>query len=61
MMNKEAVLAYATEVFGSTDKAERWLTKEKAALDGEAPMELLERGDTEEVLALLKRVANGYF
>ncbi|RKF22278.1 DUF2384 domain-containing protein [Alginatibacterium sediminis] len=60
-MTKEKVLAYAIEVFGSTQKAERWLTKAKKEFGGESPMAQLEKGNTNEVRKLLDRVANGYF
>jgi putative toxin-antitoxin system antitoxin component (TIGR02293 family) len=54
------VLAEAEENFGARDIAHRWLRRPNAALEGEAPLQLL---DTDEgarmVEALLLRIAHG--
>jgi len=54
------VLAEAEETFGTREKAHTWLRRETTALDGEAPLKLL---DTDEgarmVEALLGRIAHG--
>lgn len=41
-MNKDELTEYATKVFGSAAKAERWLIKEKTIFDGKKPIELIE-------------------
>lgn len=54
------LIAAAEETFGSQDKANRWLRRETAALEGERPIDLL---DTDEgarrVETLLGRIGQG--
>lgn len=60
VMRIARILAEADEVFGSPEKAGRWLRRETKALGGEKPLDLL---DTEEgarrVETLLGRIEHG--
>ncbi len=60
-MSKKELIDNAIQVFGSAEKAERWLNKSKASLNGEKPIKLLERGETEVIQEMLERIVSGYF
>lgn len=60
-MSKEELIDNAIQVFGCAEKAERWLNKSKASLNGEKPIKLLERGETEVIQEMLERIVSGYF
>ena len=54
------VIAAAEETFGSQEKAARWLRRPTAALDGDAPLALLDTTEgSREVEALLGRIDHG--
>jgi putative toxin-antitoxin system antitoxin component (TIGR02293 family) len=54
------VVAAAEETFGSQEKAGRWLRRPTAALDGEAPLSLLDTSEgAREVERLLTRIDHG--
>lgn len=55
-------LAKATEVFGSVDEAERWMSRPAMGLDGQRPIDLLQtvRG-TELVHDFLVRLEYGVY
>ena len=54
------VLATATDVLGSEDKARQWLTAENRALGGVQPIQLLDTGlGFQEVMSVLRRIEHG--
>ena len=54
------VIAAAEETFGSQDKAARWLRRPTSALDGDAPISLLDTGEgSRQVEDLLARIDHG--
>ncbi|ARJ67958.1 toxin-antitoxin system antitoxin component family protein [Magnetospirillum sp. ME-1] len=54
------VIAAAEETFGSPQKADIWLRRPSAALDDEAPLDLLDTEEgAREVESLLTRIAHG--
>jgi putative toxin-antitoxin system antitoxin component (TIGR02293 family) len=54
------VVAAAEETFGSQEKAGLWLRRPTAALDGEAPLSLLDTSEgAREVERLLARIDHG--
>ena len=54
------VIAAAEETFGSQDKAGLWLRRPSMALDGDAPLSLLDTSEgTREVEQLLARIDHG--
>ncbi len=54
------MMALATTVFGTQEKALAWMKKPRAALGGRVPLGLLEHETTgREVEALLQRIAQG--
>ena len=54
------VIAAAEETFGSQDKAGLWLRRPSMALDGDAPLSLLDTGEgAREVEDLLARIDHG--
>lgn len=54
------VIGKAEEVFGDRDKADRWLRRPTTALDGAAPLDLLEtKSDARRVKTVLGRIAHG--
>jgi len=56
------VLAAATEVLGSEDKARAWLVAENRALGGAAPIKLLDTGiGFQEVMDVVHRVEHGVY
>jgi putative toxin-antitoxin system antitoxin component (TIGR02293 family) len=56
------VLAQATEVLGTREKARRWLQKSNRALGGEVPLRLLDTDvGANAVLEELGRIDNGVF
>jgi putative toxin-antitoxin system antitoxin component (TIGR02293 family) len=56
------VLAAATEILGSSDKARDWLLAENRALGGKVPITLLDTGiGFQEVMDVLKRIEHGVF
>lgn len=60
LMRVAAVLASAEETFGSMAKAGAWLRRPTTALDGEAPLELLDTdAGVRAVESLLGRISHG--
>lgn len=58
----ERIVALAERVFGDPDKAHRWLRRPNRALNGAAPVDLLEsENGAREVEQLLGRVEYGMF
>ncbi len=56
------VLAAATDILGTTEKAREWLLAENRALGGAVPIKLLDTGiGFQEVLDVLKRIEFGDF
>ena len=54
------VIAAAEETFGSQDKAARWLRRATSALEGDAPISLLDTGEgSRQVEDLLARIDHG--
>ena len=54
------VISAAEQTFGSQEKAARWLRRPTAALQGEAPLDLLDTTEgSREVEALLGRIDHG--
>ncbi len=54
------VIAAAEDTFGSTEKAHRWLRRPTTALDGEAPLELLDTSEgSRQVERLISRIDHG--
>ena len=54
------VIAAAESTFGSTEKAHRWLRRSTTALDGDAPLELLDTSEgSRQVERLLLRIDHG--
>ncbi len=54
------VIAAAEETFGSQEKAARWLRRPTTALDGDAPISLLDTGEgSRQVEHLLARIDHG--
>lgn len=56
----DELLRKAVEVFGSADRAARWLTRPNGAT-GDAPVFLIERGEAKRVLQALGRIQHGIF
>jgi putative toxin-antitoxin system antitoxin component (TIGR02293 family) len=62
VMRVARIVALATRVLGSREKAARWMNTENRALGGPTPMEMLDTDlGTQEVEAVLGRVAHGVF
>jgi putative toxin-antitoxin system antitoxin component (TIGR02293 family) len=56
------VLAAATEVLGSEDKARQWLIAENRALGGAVPINLLDTGiGFQEIMDVLNRIEHGVY
>jgi putative toxin-antitoxin system antitoxin component (TIGR02293 family) len=56
------VLAAATDILGTTEKAREWLLAENRALGGAVPIKLLDTGiGFQEVMDVLKRIEFGDF
>jgi putative toxin-antitoxin system antitoxin component (TIGR02293 family) len=56
----ERIAALASEVFGDTDKAQRWLRKPKQQLDGETPLAFLaSEAGARSVEQMLYRIEHG--
>jgi putative toxin-antitoxin system antitoxin component (TIGR02293 family) len=56
------VFAKATDTFGASDKASRWLQKPNRALDGNVPLDLLDTdAGTQEVQTILIRIDYGLY
>ncbi len=54
--------AQAEAVFGSTETAQRWLSKPKRQLNGLSPNEAMQDEQGAQLVAqLLKQIDNGYF
>jgi len=54
------IIAAAEDTFGSTEKARRWLRRPTTALDGEAPLELLDTSEgSRQVERLILRIDHG--
>jgi putative toxin-antitoxin system antitoxin component (TIGR02293 family) len=54
------ILTYASQVFGSEEKASTWLTRPHRVLEGTAPIELLDTDlGTQVVEAMLGRIEHG--
>jgi putative toxin-antitoxin system antitoxin component (TIGR02293 family) len=56
------VMAHAVQVLGSRDKAARWLRTANRALNGTAPLSLLDTDvGTEQVSEILGRIEHGIY
>lgn len=56
------ILEHAERVFGSREKAERWMTKPALGLDGRCPADLLANADDLELLEVfLTRIEYGVY
>lgn len=56
----EVALAIATEIFGSEERALRWLYKPNRSLDGDRPIDLLKESDgLTQVKSVLQRIQRG--
>jgi putative toxin-antitoxin system antitoxin component (TIGR02293 family) len=54
------ILTYASQVFGSEEKASTWLTRPHRVLEGTAPIELLDTDlGTQVIEAMLGRIEHG--
>lgn len=62
MINADAVIARAVEVFGEAEKARVWLDRPNHALSGATPLSLLSTPEgREQVLTLLGRIEHGVY
>ncbi|WHZ14983.1 MAG: hypothetical protein OJF52_001823 [Nitrospira sp.] len=62
MINADAVIARAVEVFGEAEKARGWLDHPNRALSGATPRSLLSTPEgREQVLTLLGRIEHGVY
>ena len=58
----EQAIAYAVNVFGNKRKAMHWLSRPRAELHGQAPLDALQSPETyPEVMRLLGRIDHGIF
>lgn len=62
MINANAVIARAVEVFGEAEKARVWLDRPNRALSGATPQSLLSTPEgREQVLTVLGRIEHGVY
>lgn len=60
LMRVARIVALAEDAFGSEEKASRWLRRPTSALDGEAPLSLLDTEEgAREVEMILTRIEHG--
>ncbi|SBT12730.1 MbcA/ParS/Xre antitoxin family protein [Vibrio celticus] len=54
-----AVIKEAESIFSSLDKALRWMTKPKKQFSGMTPLDMIQRGQRDQVSQLLTKINQG--